>query len=91
MSDVIRRIVISGHVQGVGYRFFVLDEAERIGLRGWVRNLPDGRVEAEVEGPDASINELVKRLQIGPRLSHVVNVVGEPAESATVYQDFQIR
>jgi acylphosphatase len=92
MSDVIRgRIVISGHVQGVGYRFFVLDEAERLGLRGWVRNLPDGRVEAEVEGSEIAVDELVKRLRVGPRLSHVTGVVVEPAESATAYQDFRIR
>ena len=92
MSDVIgRHIVISGRVQGVGYRFFVLDEAERLGLSGWVRNLPDGRVEAEVDGRDTAVEELVKRLRIGPRLSHVANVVVEPAESPSGYQDFRIR
>ena len=48
---VARRFVVSGRVQGVGYRFFA-DEAARVeGLSGWIRNLPDGRVEAFAEGP----------------------------------------
>ena len=92
MSDVIcRRIVISGRVQGVGYRFFVLEEAERLGICGWVRNLSDGRVEAEVEGSETTLGEFVKRLEVGPRLSHVANVVVEPADGATTYQEFRIR
>lgn len=92
MSDSVRcHILISGRVQGVGYRFFVLDEAEQLGLRGWVRNLPDGRVEAEVEGTEEIVDELVKRLKVGPRLSHVTNVIVEPTDGTVPYIDFRIR
>lgn len=54
-----RRVVFSGYVQGVGFRFEVLCLAERLGLTGWVRNLPDGRVESELQGGRDRIEFLV--------------------------------
>lgn len=68
------RLRISGVVQGVGFRYFVYDVAGDLGLRGWVRNLPDGRVEAECEGERALIEDAIKRVRIGPRGSHVTAV-----------------
>jgi acylphosphatase len=67
-------IFVSGMVQGVGYRFFMQRAAEELHLSGWVRNLPDGRVQAEVEGPRARVEELLARLRVGPRLSSVTDV-----------------
>ena len=58
---VARRIVVSGRVQGVGFRYFTQDTALREGVTGWVRNLPDGRVEAHVEGEI----EAVARVEAG--------------------------
>ena len=55
---VARRFLISGRVQGVGFRYFVQDHAAVEGLHGYVRNLPDGRVEAVAEGDDASMLRL---------------------------------
>lgn len=65
---------VSGRVQGVGFRWFVVGEAERLGLRGWVRNAPDGSVEVEVAGPQESVDALRVRLEMGPPSSRVTHV-----------------
>jgi acylphosphatase len=59
-------ILVTGMVQGVYYRAFTQRAAVELGLSGWVRNLPDGRVQAVVEGPRAKVEELVSRLKVGP-------------------------
>lgn len=76
MSDAVvaKRVLISGHVQGVWYRGSMQREAERLGLRGWVRNLPDGRVEALVEGPNADVNAIVRWCASGPPAARVSDV-----------------
>jgi acylphosphatase len=74
LNLVAAEIFVSGDVQGVGYRFFTQRAAEELKLSGWVRNLPDGRVQAEVEGPHARVEELLARLRVGPRLSSVTDV-----------------
>ena len=72
-------------VQGVGYRFFTQRAAEELHLSGWVRNLPDGRVQAEAEGPRLRVEELLARLRVGPRLSSVTDVaVAWKAASGTM-------
>lgn len=92
MSESVRyHIAVSGRVQGVGYRFFVIDEANKRALNGWVRNLPDGRVEAEVEGPEAAVKEFVGQLKVGPRLAHVTDIAAELMEASVPYHDFRIR
>ena len=56
---VARRYLIDGHVQGVGFRYFAEDVASREGISGWVRNLPDGRVEAAIEGARLRIRPIL--------------------------------
>ena len=74
-SDLVAaEILVSGDVQGVGYRFFTQRVAEELKLSGWVRNLYDGRVQVEVEGPREKVEELLARLRVGPRLSSVTDV-----------------
>jgi acylphosphatase len=71
---VARRYFISGRVQGVGFRYFAEAAAAREGVHGWVRNLPDGRVEAAAEGESASIERFEHALHHGPpgaRVDHV--------------------
>ena len=68
---VARRFVISGRVQGVGFRWFTQETASREGLTGWVRNLPDGRVEAIVEGDSESVTRVERALRTGPRGARV--------------------
>jgi acylphosphatase len=67
-------VFVSGRVQGVGYRFSAVDEARRLGLHGWVRNLPDGRVEAEAEGERARVEGFVAWCRRGPSGSDVKGV-----------------
>jgi acylphosphatase len=71
---VARRFVISGHVQGVGFRWFTQDTAGREGATGWVRNLPDGRVEALLEGEDEAVVRVERALRSGPRGARVDDV-----------------
>ena len=65
---------ISGRVQGVFYRASARDEAARLGLKGWVRNLPNGDVEAEVEGPDTTVERFLDWCRQGPPAARVEDV-----------------
>jgi acylphosphatase len=66
--------VVRGRVQGVGFRFFVLRQAEARGLSGWVRNLPDGSVELQAVGDRPALEALLSELQRGPAVAHVDSV-----------------
>lgn len=74
------RVRISGRVQGVGYRAWVADEAERLNLSGWVRNLPDGDVEAVFSGPAATVEAMLGACRRGPALARVAHVAVAAAE-----------
>ena len=94
MAPVRARLVISGQVQGVAYRACTVDEARRLGLSGWVRNLADGRVEAEAEGPRAAVEALVAWCRRGPPLARVEAVAVawlEPAGAAGLPPRFELR
>jgi acylphosphatase len=84
-----RRVVavVSGHVQGVGYRWFVRSLAEAAGLAGSVRNLPDGRVEVVAEGSDEAVERLLGELD-GPRAPGTVARVDHRAEPVQGRQGF---
>jgi acylphosphatase len=84
------RVLISGRVQGVFFRDTCRRLAERHGVAGWVRNLPDGRVEAVFEGPDDDVRRLVDWARTGPRLAAVDDVAVQP-ESPEGLSAFRIR
>ena len=69
-----RRITISGRVQGVGFRYFVVRVARQAGLEGWVRNRPDGAVECLAQGNRAALEELLEALRGGPGSAEVQQV-----------------
>ena len=71
MTIVARRFLIGGRVQGVGFRMFAADRAAREGVTGYARNLPDGRVEALVEGEQESVDRMELALRRGPSQAHV--------------------
>jgi acylphosphatase len=79
------RFFVTGLVQGVGFRFFTVAEAERIGITGHVRNRRDGRVEAYAIGTPEQLAQFRTRLEKGPRLSNVEFVVEEPADIDSQY------
>jgi acylphosphatase len=70
---------IRGHVQGVGFRAWVLREASRRGLRGWVRNRADGSVEALFSGPNEDVIDMMMACYLGPPGSKVSEVVSDPS------------
>jgi acylphosphatase len=73
-GDVCARVVVSGRVQGVFFRYSCAREARGAGLRGSVRNLPDGRVEAVFQGPSAAVERLVRWCSQGPPAARVTDV-----------------
>ena len=80
MSSVAaRRWLISGTVQGVGFRFFVQRKAAELGLNGWARNLDDGRVEVYAAGPAERLDDLAAALHTGPRMADVRSVEQQEA------------
>ena len=81
------RVHIEGRVQGVGYRYWAVDQASGLGLDGWVRNLRDGSVEAAVSGPQEALDEILRRCHEGPALARVDRVAVE-AETAWVKPGF---
>jgi acylphosphatase len=83
-------LLIEGRVQGVGFRYWVGDRADRLGLDGWVRNLPDGRVEAVFAGPDDAVREMLAACRRGPRFAKVTAVEAEPC-TAPASPGFEIR
>jgi acylphosphatase len=74
MEQIHAHALISGHVQGVGYRFSTRNEATYLGLQGWVRNLPDGRVEAVFEGNRPQVEKMVQWCHQGPPGAQVQDV-----------------
>jgi acylphosphatase len=87
---IARRFVISGRVQGVGFRWFTKDVAAREGVTGWVRNLPDGRVEALAEGDADAVTRVERLLHRGPPGARVQSVNAITEEPSGAYRDFAI-
>jgi acylphosphatase len=86
---IARRAVISGRVQGVGFRYFAERAARDAGVSGWVRNRSDGTVETVVEGEADAIARYLERLRAGPGGSRVTSLVEEEA-SFEGYVSFEI-
>jgi acylphosphatase len=84
------RVLISGRVQGVAYRDACRRMAKQHGVTGWVRNLPDGRVEAVFEGPSEDVGRLVDWSRQGPRFAEVAGVDVQ-AEEPEGISEFEIR
>ncbi len=80
-ANLVRRVIVEGMVQGVGYRHFVRRAALRLGVSGWVRNRDDGSVEALVAGPPAEVEMLLADMRRGPRGAMVTRLtLAEPAD-----------
>ncbi len=84
------RILISGRVQGVFFRDSTREKAQALGLSGWIRNLPDGRVEAVVEGDEDRVAEMLSWCEEGPPDARVQNVSTENEEPENL-SGFEVR
>lgn len=90
MADRCVRALISGTVQGVGFRYATQHQARTLGARGYVRNLPGQRVEAVFEGDDATLERALSFVRRGPPLARVTEVEVESI-SLQGFLDFEIR
>lgn len=85
-----KRIVVHGRVQGVGFRYHVHQEALRLGICGWVKNLPDGTVEIDAEGPSSRMKQFVEAVKKGSPVSKVTRMDIRDA-APTGCKQFEIR
>ncbi len=85
------KLIISGRVQKVGFRWFTVQWAQDLGLGGYAKNLPNGTVLVEVEGKKNRIESLIKELKMGPRGSHVDKVKADWLPFEHRFRDFEIR
>lgn len=83
-------VLISGRVQGVGYRYNTYRQARQLNVKGWVQNLKDGRVEAWFEGEAEALQAMLRWCQGGPLSAKVEGVIAEEA-TANGFEDFRIR
>ena len=91
MVHVARTFVIRGRVQGVGYRYFAQKAGLALGLKGWVKNLRDGRVECMAVGTASQLEQLEAKLRQGPMLAHVEEVWATDSQAPDGMQGFEIR
>lgn len=84
-------IFVSGRVQGVFFRSHTRQKAEEFGVSGWVKNLPDGRVEAVFEGEKEKVEQMIEWAKRGPSVARVNNVDVEWQEYKGEFENFEIR
>ena len=83
-------VLISGKVQGVGFRDFTKRTADQMNVCGYVKNLPNGKVEAVLAGAEVDVNKMLEKLHVGPNSAKVTDVKTEEKEFTGKYKDFQI-
>jgi acylphosphatase len=93
VSEELARLeaTVRGHVQGVGFRYFVRRRANQIGVTGWVANEPDGSVRCVAEGPASALDHLLALLHSGPPGSHVADVQAVRGEATGRFDGFGVR
>jgi acylphosphatase len=87
---IARKLLISGQVQGVGFRYFTQRSAAKHQVRGYVRNLPDGRVEAWAQGSEKAVAEFTRDVTAGPRFSNVTDIEELVVEPTSEFSTFRI-
>ncbi|MFC3038879.1 acylphosphatase [Virgibacillus xinjiangensis] len=87
-----KQLIVRGKVQGVGFRYSAQQEAQKMGLTGWVKNKQDGSVELEVEGSDRKVDDFIQKLQDGLNRSiYVEDIMVHKETSQKGYEDFSIK
>jgi acylphosphatase len=90
LDRIAKHAIVRGIVQGVAFRWYAKERARELGLAGWIRNLPDGRVETSFEGPKAEVDSFVEWLRHGPPAARVDGVELEE-ESPSGAGRFEVR
>jgi acylphosphatase len=83
-------VILSGRVQGVWFRASTKDKAIQLGLKGWVKNTSDGKVEAVFEGEERKVNEMISWCKVGPSLAKVTDVKVKTEEFTEEFEDFNV-
>lgn len=92
MTKATKHLIISGRVQGVGFRYYTYRSAKELGIKGWVQNLQDGTVETVVTGSQEDVEKMVDKLKEGPPSSRVQNIEEINGQiNADNFNDFTIR
>lgn len=92
MNDIIQmQVIIEGMVQGVFYRASTRDRAQILGLKGWVKNMPDRTVHALFQGNPETIEQMIEWCWQGPPASRVDNVTTKELKPGTLFSDFEVR
>jgi len=84
-------IKVFGRVQGVGFRFYTTKQARSLGIKGWVKNMPDGSVHCEAEGQESALNDFIKAVKKGPVSSKVKDTKVEKSDNIKNYKSFEVR
>ena len=90
MVAVARHVSVTGRVQGVFFRAWMSEQASELRVTGWVRNCPDGRLDSHIEGDDAAVVEVIRRLHRGPPAAEVEDVRVWDVEICD-FDDFEVR
>ena len=88
---IARHVRVSGHVQGVFYRVWAQGQARELGVNGWIRNCPDGSVEAHVAGDADCVERMIERMRRGPANARVDEVEVEEVEPGELSHRFEVR
>ena len=89
--EVRAEIVVNGLVQGVGYRYFVVREAQKLGLSGYTQNLYTGEVLTVVEGEKPIVEEMIQKLKVGPSHASVKSCKVDWQEPKNEFTDFEVK
>ncbi len=84
-------VVLAGRVQGVGFRYFTKNLAKKLGLKGYVRNLPDGTVEIVAEGDEETLRKFLQEVEKGPPLAEVTHMRYQFEDKEGGFEDFEIK
>ena len=87
---IARHVTVAGRVQGVFFRAWTKQQADALGIRGWVRNTPDGHVEALVEGDDEAVERMIERMRDGPPSARVEDLRSGDVEPCD-FAGFEVR
>ena len=91
METTGRQMVVSGRVQGVGFRYFCVRHAQRLGVRGYVKNLPDGSVLVRAYGTPSQIDEFTRLVKKGPAFAQITGAEADIVPDDPEVQMFEVR